>query len=79
MEGAFFHDGNPTMRLHVHNARRRPNQFGVSLGKVNRSSSHLVDLAVSMVGARLGAQLALRSPKIKSVESGSGVKVKRLV
>ncbi|MDV6299963.1 terminase [Dietzia maris] len=70
VEGDLTHDGDPTLRLHVHNARRRPNQYGVSLGKINRSSRHLVDYAVSMVGARMGRQLALRSPKVKP-ESGS--------
>lgn len=66
-EGTLTHDGDPMLRLHVHNARRRPNQWGVSLGKVNRSSKHRVDYAVTMVGARMGRMLALRSPKVKGV------------
>jgi hypothetical protein len=49
------------LRIHVHNARRRPNKWGVSLGKVNRDSRKLVDLAVCMVGARMGRRLALNS------------------
>ena len=65
-EHTLTHDGDPMLRLHVHNARRRPNQWGVSLGKVNRSSTHLVDYAVTMVGARMGRTLALRSPKVKT-------------
>lgn len=60
----FPHDGHPALRVHVHNARRRPNQWGYSLGKVNRDSNRLVDLAVCMVGARLGAKLALDSGKV---------------
>lgn len=59
------HDGNPMMRQHVQNARRRPNQWGVSLGKQSRDSSRLVDYAVSMVGARLGRRLVLNSGKSK--------------
>lgn len=60
---AFTHDGDPTLRSHVFNARRRPNQWGVSLGKATRSSTSLVDLAVCMVGALLGRRLALNSGK----------------
>ena len=65
-EKTLTHDGDPMLRLHVHNARRRPNQWGISLGKINRSSDKLVDYAVTMVGARMGRQIALRSPKVKA-------------
>lgn len=64
------HDGSPALRLHVHNARRRPNQWGVTLGKINRDSAKLVDLAVCMVGARLGRRLALNSNKLKRQKTG---------
>jgi hypothetical protein len=60
-EGSLTHDGDARLRIHVHNARRRPNKWGVSLGKVNRDSRKLVDLAVCMVGARMGRPLALNS------------------
>lgn len=68
-EGTLTHDGDPMLRNHVHNARRRPNQWGVGLGKVNRSSSKLVDYAVTMVGARMGRQLALRNTKVSASKS----------
>ena len=58
---ALTHDGDPSLRSHVHHARRRPNAFGVSLGKSTRDSTDLVDLAVCMVGARLGRRIALNS------------------
>lgn len=58
-------DGPNMMRVHVHNARRRPNQFGVSIGKQTRSSSNLVDFAVTTVGARLGRRLVLNSGKAR--------------
>lgn len=58
-DGMLTHDGDPMLRQHVHNARRRPNQWGVTLGKKTRDSSDLVDLAVSMVGARMGRRLVL--------------------
>ncbi|MDQ3485024.1 MAG: terminase, partial [Actinomycetota bacterium] len=61
--GPLRHDGSASLRLHVHNARRRPNQWGVSLGKVTRDSNKLVDLAVCMVGAVMGARDALNSGK----------------
>jgi hypothetical protein len=60
-------------RQHVHNARRRPNQWGVSIGKQSRSSSKLVDFAVSMVGARLGRRLVLNSGKQKRKRSRKAV------
>lgn len=62
-EGRFTHDGDPMLRQHVHNARRRPNQWGVSLGKINRSSDKLVDYAVTMIGARMGRTTVLNSGK----------------
>jgi hypothetical protein len=63
-------DGDPALRLHVHNARRRPNQWGVSIGKQSRASSKLVDYAVGMVGARLGRRLVLNSGKRRKRRSG---------
>ena len=69
-ESSLTHDGHPTLRMHVHNAKRRPNQWGVTLGKINRDSQHLVDLAVCMVGARMGRRLALNSGKLKKAKSG---------
>jgi len=66
------HDGDPMLRLHTHNARRRPNQWGVTLGKQSRDSKRLVDYAVAMVGARLGRRLVLNSGKIRE-KARSGV------
>lgn len=51
--GRFTHDGDIRLRQHVRNARRRPNDFGVSLGKEHRESARKVDLAVCAVGARM--------------------------
>ena len=67
--GPLRHDGTPILRNHVHNARNRPNQWGTSLGKVTRDSSKLVDLAVCMVGAVLGARVALNSGKLRPKRS----------
>lgn len=41
------------MRQHVLNARRRPNKFGVAIGKEHRESRKKIDAAVCMIGARM--------------------------
>lgn len=70
-DGTFLWDGNPIMRQHLHNARRRMTQWGVTLGKQSRDSKKLVDLAVAAVGAGLGRRLVLNSGKtLKKARSG---------
>jgi hypothetical protein len=73
-EESLTHDGDSMLRMHVHNARRRDNPWGVSLGKRTRSDSHLVDYAVSMVGARLGRRLVLNSGALNRATKESGGK-----
>lgn len=73
----FRHDGSSRLRLHTHNARRRPNQWGVSLGKVTRDSGKLVDLAVCMVGSVMGARLALNSGKLAKKTHHTGTAYQR--
>ncbi|MDG4768937.1 hypothetical protein [Solwaraspora sp. WMMD792] len=70
--GTLTHDGKAALRMHVHAARRRPNPWGVSLGKITRDSTKLVDLAVCMVGARMGRRLALNSGKVRVRRAGAG-------
>jgi len=41
------------VRQHVLNARRRPNKFGIGVGKKHRQSRQKVDAAVCMIGARM--------------------------
>ncbi len=74
-ESPLRHDGSATLRMHVHNARRHPTSWGISLGKVTRDSSKLVDLAVCMVGAVMGARLALNSGKLRNRSGGGKVVV----
>lgn len=64
------HDGDSALRLHVHQARKRGNEWGSSLGKESRDSKKHVDLAVCMVGAQLGRRLVLNNPKIRTGTSG---------
>lgn len=71
------HGGSSKLRLHTHNARRRPNQWGVSLGKVTRDSNKHVDLAVCMVGSVMGARIALNSGKLKARRKRTGQAVFR--
>lgn len=68
--GIFRHDGDPRLRTHVHNAKIRPNQWGDSLGKASRDSKQLVDLAVCMVGAVMGARIVLNSGKRRKKKTG---------
>lgn len=65
VDKTLIHDGSSALRVHTHNAKERSNQWGMSLGKVTRDSTKRVDLAVCMVGARLGRKLALDSGKVR--------------
>ena len=47
------HDGAERLRQHAKNARRRPNRFGIGLGKEHRESARKIDAAVCAVGARM--------------------------
>jgi hypothetical protein len=69
-EKDLIHDGDPRLRVHVHNARRRPNAFGIGIGKETRSSSKKIDLAFSMVGANVGRRIALNSGKTAKKKTG---------
>lgn len=64
-EAAFTHDGDSRLARHVANARRRPNRYGVSIGKESRSSVRKIDAAVCVIGARMvrRAVLAARQGK----------------
>lgn len=58
-DGGFAHDDDPVLARHVVNARRRPNRYGVSIGKETPSSPKKVDACVCMVGARMVRRLVL--------------------
>lgn len=65
VEGSLTHDGNLILRRHVHQARRRPNNWGISLSKATRSSKKHIDAATGMVGARMGRRIVMNSGKLK--------------
>lgn len=71
-DSGFPHDGSPALRTHVHNSKRRPNQWGYSIGKASRDSAQLVDLAVCMIGARMGRGIVLNSGKVRQGAKSSG-------
>jgi hypothetical protein len=66
----FTHDGDLRLRQHVRNARRRPNKYGVSLGKEHRESARKVDLAVCAVGARMLRRLVQNKDTSTKQRSG---------
>ncbi|HVQ51111.1 MAG TPA: terminase, partial [Mycobacterium sp.] len=59
----FTHDGDSRVARHVANARRRPNRWGLSIGKESPDSPKKVDAAVCVVGARMVRRLVLASPE----------------
>ena len=63
-DGPMRHSGDPQLSQHVRDAKARPNQWGTSLGKVSRDSKRVVDLAVAMVGAVMGARAVIASGKV---------------
>lgn len=62
-DGTFRYDGSPMTRMHMINAKKRSNQYGVSIGKESRTSTRKVDLAITVVMSRLGRRLILDSGK----------------
>lgn len=64
------HDGDPRLRIHVRNARRYPNKYGVSLWKGHRESARKIDLAVCAVGAKMLARLVKNNPNRKRKRTG---------
>ena len=48
-DGKLGHDGDPALRRHVLNARRRSNNYGVSFGKESRESPRKVDLYAALM------------------------------
>lgn len=56
LEREVVHEGSPILRQHITNAHRRPNNHGVSIGKVTKDSDRKIDAAVCAVlayGARM--------------------------
>jgi hypothetical protein len=61
----FRHDGDSFLGRHVANARRRPNRWGISIGKEAPKSVNKIDACVAMIMARHARRLVLASKKYK--------------
>ena len=73
LERQFRHDGDPAVTRHVLNARRRPNRWGVSIGKERPSSPKKIDAAVCVIGARMVRRQVLNSDAWKRRSRGRKV------
>ncbi|MCC6238123.1 MAG: Terminase [Dehalococcoidia bacterium] len=75
LEGALTHDGDPRLARHVYNARRRPNAWGITIGKDARVSPRKIDALAAAVLARLCRQdyLALPDHKKRRKKTGRAV------
>lgn len=61
VENEIHHDGDPRLRRHVLNARRRPNRYGISFGKETRESPKKVDALAALVLARMARSAVIAS------------------
>lgn len=69
----FTHDGDSRVARHVANARRRPYQDAVSIGKESPDSPRKVDGCVVVIGARMVRRLVVASGKRRRKRSGRAV------
>lgn len=61
----FTYDGSSALTRHISNMRRRPNRWGVSVGKASPASPLKIDAGVCMIGARHVRRLLLALPVTK--------------
>ena len=59
----FTHDDDPRLARHVSNMRRRPNRYGISVGKESPSSPLKIDAGVCVIGARMVRRLVMAAPR----------------
>lgn len=72
----FHHDGDSMLGRHVINARRRPNRWGISIGKESPKSPNKIDACVCMIGARHARRLVLANKKYKERKEAGTAKGK---
>jgi ribosomal protein L34 len=72
----FRHDGDSSLGRHVINARRRPNRWGISIGKDSPKSPNKIDACVCMIGARHARRLVLASKAYKERKEAIAAKGK---
>jgi hypothetical protein len=73
------HDGDSRLQRHILNSRRRPNKYGISIGKENRESPKKIDLAVCAIGSRIARRLLLASEAWAKYQQGPKKKPGRVV
>lgn len=61
--GELSHDGSPILRRHVLNARRRPNTYGITIGKEHPSSDRKIDAVMAAVQAWQARSDVLSKPR----------------
>lgn len=66
----FTHDGDSRLARHVQNCRRRPNRYGVSVGKESPDSPNKIDAGVCVIGARMVRRRLLAVPEKKTKKPG---------
>jgi hypothetical protein len=71
----FTHDGDARTARHVVNARRRPYQAWVSVGKESPDSPRKIDAAVCVIGVRMLRRLVLSSKKRRRKKTGKFMSV----
>lgn len=64
-DGLFTHDDDPRLNRHVANLRRRPNRYGISVGKESPASPLKIDAGVCMIGARMVRRLVIAAGPAK--------------
>jgi len=64
-QAGFKQDGDGPLGRHVTNARRRPNRWGISIGKESPKSARKIDGCVSMIISRHARRLVLASKVYK--------------
>jgi len=64
-EKVFRHDGDARLRQHAHNARRRPNAWGVGVAKESRESKRKIDALIALMLARMARRAYLSLPDRK--------------
>jgi len=64
-EKVFRHDGDARLRQHAHNARRRPNAWGVGVAKESRESKRKIDALIALMLARMARRAYLSLPERK--------------
>lgn len=75
VDGFLSHNGDKMLAAHVHNARRRPNSYGINIGKDATESPRKIDAAIAAVLARKARQdyLALPEKRRRRKRSGKAV------